>query len=89
MDGAPVFVELVVRGPALRQSKGQGKSGERSPGVISVSCMLLFNDPIAEGNLGGPDAQGGNISRRQRSGAEKQTVILSAFSSAFPIRYLC
>lgn len=57
--------------------------------MISVSCMLLFNDPIAEGNLGGPDAQGGNISRRQRSGAEKQTVILSAFSSAFPVRYLC
>lgn len=73
---SPVFVELVVRGLALRQSKGQGKSGERCPGVISVSCTLLFNDPIAEGNLGGPDIQRGDISRRQRSEAERQTEIV-------------
>lgn len=65
-------MERVVRGLALRQSKGQGRSGARCSGAISLSCTLLFNDPIAEGNLGGPDIQGDSVSRRQRSGAEKQ-----------------
>lgn len=46
---SPVFLELVARGTALRQSKGQGKWGELCPGVISMSYTLLFNDPIAEG----------------------------------------
>lgn len=78
-----------MQGLALRQSKGQSKSGERCPGVISVSCTQLLNDPIAQGNLRGPDTQGDSISQRQRSGTAKQIVILSAFSSAFPVRYLC
>lgn len=54
-----------------------------------MSCTQLLNDPIAQGNLRGPDTQGDSISQRQRSGTAKQIVILSAFSSAFPVRYLC
>jgi len=83
--GSPVFVELVVQGLAPRQSKGQGESGQQRPEVISVSCTLMFNDPIAEGNLRGPDIQRQYLLKAEWGRKANSHSLLSAQPSPYVI----